>query len=72
MEASLVQDAPQGGLGVRGGARRQRLDGAGGSAAEETRRRGAPVRVGRGEVVWELRGLTAELARGSVWAEELR
>ena len=30
-----VQGAPLAGLGVRGGARRRRLDGAGGSAAEE-------------------------------------
>ena len=55
MGAKGVQGAPQGGLGVRGGARRQRLDGAGGSAAEATDGEGAPVRVGRGESVWELR-----------------
>ena len=30
------------------------------------------MRIGRGEVVWELRGLTAELARVSARAEELR
>ena len=41
-------------------------------AAEANDGEGAPVRVGRGEVVWELRGLTAELARVSARAEELR
>ena len=30
------------------------------------------VGIGQGEVVWELRGLTAELARGLARAEELR
>ena len=39
---------------------------------EENGQGGAPVRIGRGEVVEELRGLTAELARGSEWAEEGR
>ena len=72
MGASLVQGAPQGGLGVRGGAWRRRLDGAGGSAAVANNGGGAPVRIGLGEMVWELRGLTAELARGSERAEELR
>ena len=28
--------------------------------------------IGRGEVVWELRGLTAKLSRGSARAEKLR
>jgi len=41
-------------------------------AAEANDGEGAPVRVGRGEVVWELRGLMAELARVSARAEELR
>ena len=50
----------------------RRLDGAGGSAAEENGGGGAPVRIGRGEVVGELSGLTAELSRGSERAEELR
>ena len=44
----------------------------GGPAAEENGGGVTPVRVGRGEVVGELRGLTAELARGSERAEELR
>ena len=44
----------------------------GGSAAEANNGEGALVRIGRGEVVWELRGLTAELARVSTRAEELR
>ena len=30
------------------------------------------MRIGRGEVVWELRGLMLELARVSARAEELR
>ena len=42
------------------------------TAAEANDVAGAPVRVGRGEVVGELRGLTTELARGSERAEELR
>ena len=42
----------------------------GGSAAEANDGEGAPVRIGRGEVVWELRGLTAELARVSARAED--
>ena len=42
------------------------------AAAEANDGEGAPVRIGRGEVVWELRGLTAELARGLARAEELR
>ena len=42
------------------------------TAAEANDGEGAPVRVGRGEVVEELRGLTAELSRGSERAEELR
>ena len=42
------------------------------TAAEANDGEGAPVRFGRGEVVWELRGLTAELARVSARAEELR
>ena len=33
---------------------------------------GAPVRIGRGEVAWELRGGEAVLARGSERAEERR
>ena len=44
----------------------------GGSAVEEIGGGGAPVRIRRGEVVWELRGLTAELARVSARAVELR
>ena len=44
----------------------------GGSAAEASDGEGAPVRIGRGEVAWELRGLTAELARGLARAEERR
>ena len=42
------------------------------TAVEANDGEGAPVRFGRGEVVWELRGLTAELARVSARAEELR
>ena len=42
------------------------------TAAEANDGEGAPVRFARGEVVWELRGLTAELARVSARAEELR
>ena len=42
------------------------------TAAEANDGEGAPVRVWRGEVVGELRGLTAELARGSERAVELR
>ena len=42
------------------------------TAAEANDGEGAPVKFGRGEVVWELRGLTAELARVSARAEELR
>jgi hypothetical protein len=42
------------------------------SAAEENGGGGAPVRIGRGEVVWELREATAVLARGSERAEEWR
>jgi len=42
------------------------------TAAEANDGEGAPVRFGQGEVVWELRGLTAELARVSARAEELR
>ena len=42
------------------------------AAAEANVGEGAPVRFGRGEVVWELRGLTTELARVSARAEELR
>ena len=41
-------------------------------AAEVNDGEGAPVRFGRGEVVWELRGLMTELARVSARAEELR
>ena len=51
----------------RGGSTEQ-----GGSAAEANDGGGAPVRIGRGEVVGELRGLTAELARGSEREEELQ
>ena len=40
------------------------------TAAEANDVAGAPVRVGRGEVVEELRGLTAELARVSARAED--
>ena len=46
--------------------------GGGGSAAEASDGEGAPVRIGRGEVAWELRGLTAELARGLARSEERR
>ena len=42
----------------------------GGSVAEASDGEGAPVRIGRGEVAWELRGLTAELARGLARSEE--
>ena len=42
------------------------------TAAEANDGKGAPVRFGQGEVVWELRGLTAELARGLARAEERR
>ena len=42
------------------------------TAAEANDGEGAPVRFGQGEVVWELRGLTAELARESARVEELR
>jgi hypothetical protein len=42
------------------------------AAAEANDGEGAPVRFGRGEVVWELRGLTAELARVSARVVELR
>ena len=42
------------------------------TTAEANDGEGAPVRFGQGEVVWELRGLTAELARVSARAEELR
>ena len=72
MGDSRVQGAPQGGLGVRGGARRRRLDGAGGSAAEATDGEVTPVRVGRGEVVWELREVEAQLLEWSAWAGRLR
>ena len=40
------------------------------TAAEANGGGGAPVRIGRGEVVGELRGLTAVLARGSERAED--
>ena len=56
------------GEGLRGGGSTEQ----GGSAAEANGGEGAPVRVGRGEVVGELRGITAELARGSERAKELR
>ena len=77
MGASRVQGAPQGGLGVRGGARREGLGGGGstkqgGSAAEANAGGGAPVRIGRGEVVWELREATAVLARESERAKKRR
>ena len=55
------------GVACSGGATR-----AGGSAAKENGGGSAPVRIGRGEVVWELRGLTAELARVSARAEDGR
>ena len=42
------------------------------TAVEANNGEGASVRFGRGEVIWELRGLTAELARVSARAEELR
>ena len=42
----------------------------GGLAAEASDGEVAPARVGRGEVVWELCGLTAELARVSARAED--
>ena len=38
----------------------------GGSAAEANDGEGAPVRIGRGEVVWELRGVKAQLMVGSI------
>ena len=43
-----------------------------GGSAEASDGEGAPMRIGRGEVAWELRGLTAELARGLERAEERR
>ena len=57
---------------MRGGARRQRLDGAGGSAAEANDGGGAPVRIGRGKVVCQLREGEADLVAGSARAEEGR
>ena len=44
----------------------------GGSAAEENGGGGAPVRIGRGEVVGELREVEAQLLGWSAWAEKLR
>ena len=43
-----------------------------GGSAEASDGEGAPVRIGRGEVAWELRGGEAVLARGSERAEERR
>ena len=40
------------------------------TAAEANDGKGAPVRFGQGEVVWELRGLMTELARVSARAED--
>ena len=40
------------------------------ATAEANDGEGAPVRVGRGEVVGKLHGLTAVLARESEWAED--
>ena len=56
------------GKGLRGGGSTEQD----GSAAEASDGEGASVRIGRGEVAWELRGLTAELARGLARAEERR
>ena len=72
MGASRVQGTPLGGLGVRGGARRRRLDGAGGSAAEFDGGSGSPVKVGRGDEVGELRGGEADLVAGSIEGGEGR
>ena len=55
------------GVACSGGATR-----AGGSAAEENGGGGAPVRIGRGGGVGELRGAKAELLVWSVRAEEDR
>ena len=66
MGASRVQGTPLGGLGVRGAARRRRLDGAGGSAAEFDGGSGSPVKVGRGDEVGELHGGEADLVAGSI------
>ena len=44
----------------------------GGSAAEENGGGVTPVRVGRGEVVEELRGVEAQLLEWSAWARKLR
>ena len=72
MGDSLVQGAPLGGLGVRGGARRRRLDGAGGSTAEENDGGVTPVRIGRREASDQLREGEADLVAGSARAEEGR
>jgi len=67
---SPVQGAPLGGLGVRGGARRWRLDGAGRRRRRFNGGEGAPVENrGRGGV-GELREDKAKLMVGSAWAEE--
>ena len=53
--------------GCSGGATR-----AGGQRRRELVGGGAPVRVGRGEVVWELREVEAQLLGWSAWAGRLR
>ena len=55
------------GVGLGGGGSTEQ----GGSAAEATRRRGAPVRVGRGEVAWELREDEARLMVGAIGVERV-
>ena len=42
------------------------------AAADVQRRRGVPVKIGRGGWVGELRGPTVKLSRGSARAEKLR
>ena len=43
----------------------------GGSAAEATDGEGAPVRIGRGEAVWELREDEARLMVGAIGVERV-
>jgi hypothetical protein len=44
----------------------------GGLAAEANDGGVAPVRFGRGEVAWELRGVEADLVAGSIEGRELK
>ena len=53
------------GEGLRGGGSTEQGD----SAAEATDGEGAPVRVGRGEVAWELREVEARLMVGAIGVE---